>query len=150
GTGNVTLSAGFGAASLQVSADGSLVFSGVAGNGLLWRSDGSSLVELFAPRWGNTPQLVYENADVNRATMNGDGTRFLFTSPASAGAISLASANINPSSLGAAPAITNAAIDPTSVPSDGKGYSVVITARVSSPTPVSGGSAQSFLQGLPE
>ena len=93
---------------------------------------------------------MYENADVNRATMNGDGTRFLFTSPASSGLISLATADINPSSLGAAPAITNAAIDPTSIPSDGKGYSVIITAKVTSATPVSGGSAQSFLQGFPE
>src|SRR5207302_7058607 len=112
--------------------------AGGLGNGLLWRSDGSSLVELFAPLLGASSQLAYENSASNRATMNGDGTRFLFTTPdlnaAQNGFAQLAIAEINPINLGAAPAMTSPAIDPPSIPSDGKGYSVIISANVSSAT----------------
>ena len=66
------------------------------------------------------------------------------------GTVELAMAELNPSSFGAAPAIVNPTVDPISIPGDGAGYRAAITARVTSSSPVSGASAQSFLQGLPE
>jgi hypothetical protein len=154
GSGGLAQAAPSGLYSLQVSNDGSLVFAGSAGNGLLYRTDGSRLVELFAPLLGSQTQLAYENAAVNRATMNGDGTRFLFTTPgqryAQNGIIELATAEINPSSLGAAPSIVNPTVDPASIPGDGAGYRAIITAKVTSSSPVASATAQSFLQGVPD
>src|SRR4029077_16880544 len=133
----------------QVSNDGSLVFAGGRGNGLLWRADGSRLVELFAPLWGGPSQLAYENSALNRATMSGDGTRFLFTTPGlkydQNGILELALAEINPASQGAAPNVVNPTVDPASIPGDGGSYRAFITARVTSSTPVTA-IAQSFLQ----
>ena len=105
---------------------------------------------LRAPAWGPGGQLAIENDNFNRASMNGTGNRFLFTVPDQNGIFQLATADINPSSLGAAPAITGVAVYPANIPADGKGYSVTVTGKVSSPTPIIAASAQSFLQGLPD
>ena len=86
--------------------------------------------------------------------MNGDGTRFLFTTPgqryAQNGIIELAIAEINPASLGAAPSIANPTVDPASIPGDGAGYRAIIIAKVTSSSPVVVATAHSFLQGLPD
>jgi hypothetical protein len=154
GSGAVAQTIPFSLYNLQVSNDGSVVFSGSAGNGILWRTDGSSLVELFAPLPGSNTQLANENSSGNRASMNGDGTRFLFTTPslrnAQNGIIDLALAEINPVNLGAAPVIAKPTVDPASIPGDGGNYRAAITAKVTSSTPIAGSSAQAFLEGLPD
>jgi hypothetical protein len=149
GTAGQTLAIGFGHFAVQLSNDGSAVFAGGLGNGLLFRSDGSRLVELFAPLVGNASQLASENPAANRASMSGDGNRFLFTAPSASGSVQFALAEINPASLGAAPSIVNPTVDPPSVPGDGSGYRATITAGITAAAPVIA-TVQAFLQGLPD
>jgi hypothetical protein len=154
GTGALTLSARSGLYALQMSSDGSLVYAGAAGTGLLGRTDGSSLTQLFAPVFGNPAQLAAENPGFNFSSMSGDGTRFLFTVPSlrysQTGIIELAMADLNPLSLGAAPVMVNPTVDPSSIPADGAGYRAIIGVKVTSATPIAAASAQSFLQGFPD
>ncbi|HTM47752.1 MAG TPA: choice-of-anchor D domain-containing protein [Bryobacteraceae bacterium] len=148
GTAGQTLATGFGHFAIQLSNDGSMIFAGGLGSGLLFRTDGSLLVQLFAPLVGNATQLAVGNA-ANRSGMAGDGTRFLFTAPSAGGGVQFAIAEINPANTGAAPSIVNPTVDPASVPGDGSGYRATITAGITSAAPVIA-TVQAFLQGLPD
>jgi hypothetical protein len=146
-SGPLTISSKSGSSALQMSNDGSQILVMDSGRGELWRSDGSGLIELFPPPFGNVGQLAAENDDFLRVSMTGDGRRFLFTVPDN-GLLQFAMAEINPANLGGAPAISNVTITPGSVVADGQANSVSIMATVLSATPPAIVNAELFLQGL--
>jgi hypothetical protein len=94
---------------MRLTTDGSKLY--VSEPGYLYNTDGSGVLQLsdavFRPPGG---------APVKDGTpegwMNGDGTRFAFKNPDDAGIPQLMLLEVNPSSLGAAPALTNPTFAP--------------------------------------
>jgi hypothetical protein len=127
---------------VQISADGSLLLLG--SRGLLLNTDGSGMLQLAI----FTPGSVFLNAllynETFRATMNASATRFFyFALPFG----QLATLEINPGSLGAAPSITNPGIDPPFVLTRGRSTATV-SANVSASDPLDTAGNTVLLNGL--
>src|SRR5260370_2613549 len=114
GSGAITLASQFGSFAVQLSNDGSQILVRDSGKGELWRSDGSSVILLFPPPFGNVAQLAAENDDFLRVSMTGDGLRFLFTVPDN-GVLQFSTSEINPANLAGVPSIGHVTITPLSV-----------------------------------
>src|SRR5262249_16510082 len=99
---------------VQLTQDGSKVLLG--STSLLINTDNSGIVQigtnvdLYAI---NQPDLVHPR--LINPTMNSTGTVFLFNGQDPSGYRQLATAHLNPSSLGSAPAISNVSISPNYV-----------------------------------
>ena len=99
--------------------------------GTLYNTDGSGRLELairgpFNP--ADPPSLI-NNYGLYAATMNSSGTRFLYGADYSAGPLQMAILDVNPASLGPAPAVTEPKIAPPYVLADGSS-AATIRARV--------------------
>lgn len=121
---------------LQLSADGSLLL--VSPDGLLIDTDSSEawlLSAAISGAGGNHEAVITEG--LPRATMNADGSRFLYVMHAARCADclnlpeQLATLDINPADPGAAPAITDVSIEPAEIGLGGAS-STTITAAVES------------------
>ena len=101
---------GYGVTTLSMSTNGSKLLFGATGR--LFNTDGSGEMELIGPtgptevmRWG----LYFGGL------MSGNAKRFVYTSPIGNGPQQAASLEINPATLGQAPAITEPSILPDSI-----------------------------------
>ncbi len=113
---------------MQLSADGSrLLF----GTGVLFSTATGEALQLAARggSFSNDPPFLVEEG-MRVATMNGSATRFLYLAPGLNNALQLATLDINPGGLGAAPNVTDPQIDPTYVITQGRGRAT-LSARVS-------------------
>jgi hypothetical protein len=115
---------------VQLSADGSRLLLG--STGVLLNTDGSGMLQL-AIVGHELDALLYNG--LFRATMNSSATRFLYFALPFGQPPQLATLEINPNSLGAAPSITSPAIAPSFVLTRGRSAATV-SARVAASNPL--------------
>src|SRR5712692_8029832 len=109
---------------VQLSSDGSLLLLG--SRGVLLNTDGSGMLQLATQTPGTSAIDGLLSSETFHATMNGSATRFLYVArPFFAQPLQLATLEINPTSLGDAPSITNPTIDPPFVLTRGRSASTV-------------------------
>ncbi|HLJ45824.1 MAG TPA: choice-of-anchor D domain-containing protein [Bryobacteraceae bacterium] len=146
GTNNRVLDTGLDGAGRpgQISADGSLVY--VENGGRVYRSDGSGFypLALNSPGANSHPVIGSFNA-----SMNSTGTRFVYLSGDASGIRQLATIDVNPSSTGASPAVTNPAINPPFVLVNG-GSAATVSASVTTSNTLAGVVGMVVKNGVPD
>ena len=135
---------------VQLTQDGSKLLLG--GTSLLLNTDNSGLVQIGTDVGLGTsglPNHSLVNPSMYHATMNGSGTEFLYATGDLNDAYQLAIAQINPSSLGVDPAISNVTINPSYLLTQQQS-SITVSATVSANTTPAGVSEAFMLNGEDE
>jgi hypothetical protein len=123
-------------APMALNADGSQLVSGALA--LLYPTAGGDPVSLLMSTggWGGSALPIGTDAfDIGPAfSMSGDGRRFVYLNydglPAHPGTKQIALVDLNPTSVGAAPAVTGPTFSPASIPHD-RSVSSTVNARIS-------------------
>jgi hypothetical protein len=116
---------------LQISEDGSQLLMG--SSGVRIDTTSGKALQLAARGWSSLDPADLVMDTMYRATMNSTATRFLYIAGYRNGALQLATLDLDPADLGAAPRLDNFSINPPAIAADGGVTTATVSATVGTP-----------------